>query len=79
MKAKRKRVRTKAHIRAIKRKRDTHSQSIFLAFILSILAVSAYFAYTFLYQPPNQSSIEPTLQFKPENPNPQLKAAIVDI
>jgi len=31
-----------------------------------------------LHSPSEQTLINPTLQFKPDNPNPQLKAAIVD-
>jgi hypothetical protein len=78
MKAKKKRVGTKAQIRAVKERERRIATAIFLAFILLIIIFSAYFTYTFLNQSPDQSLIEPTLQFKPENPNPQLKAAIID-
>jgi hypothetical protein len=78
MKAKKKRVGTKAEIRAVKERERRTAMTIFLAFILLIVIFSAYFTYTFLNQSPDQSLIEPTLQFKPENPNPQLKAAIID-
>ena len=42
--------------------------AVFLAFILLIVTVSAYFTYTFLSQPQSQTN----------NPTSELKAAIVD-
>jgi hypothetical protein len=77
MKAKEKRVGTKAQIKAMKEKERRIATAIFLTIILLALIFSAYFAYTLLAQP-SQDIIQPRLQFKPENPNPQLKAAIVD-
>jgi len=77
MKAKEKRVGTKAQIRAEKEKERRIATAIFLTIILLAVSFSAYFAYTLLVQP-SQNLIEPSLQFKPENPNPLLKAAIVD-
>ena len=69
MKAKKKRVGTKAQIRAMKERERRIAIAIFLAFILLIVIFSAYFTYTFLNQPQNQTT----------NPaSSQLKAAIVD-
>lgn len=73
MKAKKKRVGTKAQISA---------RAILLIIILSSVAFSAYFGYTILSSSSEISLIEPTRQFKPENPNPELspgpRAAIID-
>lgn len=77
MKAEKKRVGTKAQIRAMKEKERRITTVIFLTIILLAVGFSAYFACTLLAQP-SQNLIEPSLQFKPENPNPLLKAAIVD-
>jgi len=77
MKTEKKRVGTKAEIRAIKNRERRIATAIFLTIILLAISFSAYFAYTLLAQP-SHNLIEPSLQFKPENPNPQLKAAIVD-
>jgi hypothetical protein len=77
MNAKKKRVGTKAQVIALKEKERRIATAIFLTIILLALIFSAYFAYTLLAQP-SQDIIQPSLQFKPENPNPQFKAAIVD-
>ena len=69
MKTEKKRVGTKAEIRAIKNRERRMLTAIFLAFILLILILSSYFTYNFLNQPQNQTT----------NPaSSQLKAAIVD-
>jgi len=69
MKAEKKRVGTKAQIRASKERERRIATAIFLAFILLIVIFSAYFTYNFLNQPQNQT----------RNPaSSQLKAAIVD-
>jgi len=78
MKAEKKRVGIKAQIRAEKERGRRVATVIFLAIILASAALSAYFGYTILNPSTPLNSIEPTLQFKPENPNPKLKAAIVD-
>ena len=78
MKAEKKRVGIKAQIRAEKERGRRVATAIFLAIILASAALSAYFGYTILNPSTPLNSIEPTLQFKPENPNPNLKAAIVD-
>jgi hypothetical protein len=78
MKAEKKRAGIKAQIRAEKERGRRVATAIFLAIILASAALSAYFGYTILNPSTPLSSIEPTLQFKPENPNPKLKAAIVD-
>jgi len=73
MKAKKKRVGTKAQITAIKERERRIATAIFLASILLIVIFSAYFTYTSLNQPQNQTT-NPT-----SNPaSLQLKAAIVD-
>lgn len=69
MKTKKKRVGTKAEIRAIKNRERRMATAIFLAFILLIVIISSYFTYNFLNQPQNQTT-NPTFS--------QLKAAIVD-
>lgn len=76
--AKKKQLGTKAQIRAEKGKEKLIATAIFLAVILSSLVFSAYFGYMLLNPSLDLGFIDPTLQFKPENPNPGLKAAIVD-
>lgn len=76
--AKKKQLGTKAQIRAEKDKERRIATAIFLAIILLAAAFSLYFGYTILNSSPSLSFSGPTLQFKPENPNPELKAAIVD-
>jgi hypothetical protein len=69
MKTEKKRVGTKAEIRAIKNRERRIATAIFLVFILLIVVFSSYFTYNFLNQPQNQTT----------NPaSSQLKAAIVD-
>jgi hypothetical protein len=69
MKAKKKRIGTKAQIRATEERERHIATAIFLTFILLIIIISAYFTHTFLNQPQNQTT-SPT--------SPQLKAAILD-
>jgi len=78
MKAEKKRVGTKAQIGPEKGRERRIAKAIFLIIILSSVAFSVYFGYTILSSSPDVSFIKPTRQFKPENPNPELKAAIVD-
>jgi len=78
MKAEKKRVGIKAQIRAEKGRERRVATAVILAIILVSAALSAYFGYTILNPSTPPNSNEPTLQFKPENPNPELKAAIVD-
>jgi hypothetical protein len=69
MKTEKKRVGTKAEIKALKERERHMTTAILLAFVLSIVAFSSYFTYNFLNQPQNQTT----------NPaSSQLKAAIVD-
>jgi hypothetical protein len=75
---KKKRVGTKAQIGVEKESERRTATAIFLAIILLAAAFSIYFGYTILNSSPSLSFGGPTLQFKPENPNPELKAAIVD-
>jgi hypothetical protein len=78
MKAEKKRGGTKAQIRVMKEKERRMATAIFLATILLVVVFSAYFAYTLLTQSSDQGLTESSSQLKPENPNSQLKAAIVD-
>jgi hypothetical protein len=78
MKAKKKCAGAKAQFRAMKERERRISIAIFLSIILTMVILSAYFAYTILDQPSEESSFKPSLQFKPENSTSQLKAAIVD-
>ena len=85
MNAKKKRLGTKAQIRAEKERERKIATAIFTALILIIIIFSAYFGYQIFSSLPNLSSTSnenllpaPTQQFKPANPNPELKAAIVD-
>jgi hypothetical protein len=75
---KKKQLGTKAQIRAEKIKERRIAMAIFLTVILLATAFSVYFGYTILNSSPSLNFIEPTLQFKPENPKPELEAAIVD-
>jgi hypothetical protein len=68
MKTEKKRVGTKARIRAMKERQGRIAAALFLSIILLIVVFSVYFNYTFMTQPSNQ----------PNNPVFQLKAAIVD-
>jgi len=79
MKAKKKRLGTKAEIRAEKERERRIAAAIFLAFILIALAFSTYFAYLIFFQSSIDNALpKPTLQFKPAVPNPEFKVAIVD-
>lgn len=83
MKSEKKRVGTKAQFKAMKERERRIATAILLAIILLTIALSAYFTYTILNssaenQPSEQDLVEPSLQFKPETPNTELRAAIVD-
>lgn len=83
MNAERKPVGTKTRIRAEKGRERRIATAIFLVIILFCVAFSAYFVYTILSSSsagssPDLGFIKPTRQFNPENPNPELKAVIVD-
>jgi hypothetical protein len=82
MNAKKKHLSTKAEIRAEKERQRRIATVIFAALILIVIVFSAYFGYQILSSssPSEEETTlpEPSLQFKPENPNPLLKAAIVD-
>jgi FlaG/FlaF family flagellin (archaellin) len=68
VKAERKRIGTKAEIRALKEREKHIASAILIAVILTVLVLSAYFGYTFLTQSSNPIN----------NPTPESKAAIVD-
>lgn len=78
MKAKKKPLGTRAQIRAGKEKSRRIATAIFLLIILSTVTISVYFACTILSPSTSFSFPEPTIQFKPENANPEFRAAIVD-
>jgi hypothetical protein len=79
MKGKKKPLGTKAQVRAMKERRRHIATAIFLTLISTMLVLSTYFAYTILSgQSSEQKFVEPSLQFRPENPNLHLEAAIVD-
>jgi hypothetical protein len=78
MKAKKKPLGTGAQVKSEKERERRIATAIFLAIILLAAAFSVYFGYTILNSSANLNFIEPTLQFKPENPDPELKAVIVD-
>ncbi len=69
---------TKAQIKSEKERERRIATAIFLAIILLAAAFSVYFGYTILNSSPELSVASPASQFKPENANPDLKAAIVD-
>jgi len=69
MKAQKKRLGTKAKIRAEKERERRIATAIFSALILTVIMLSAYFGYSFLNQPQEQT-------INPESTQP--KAAIVD-
>jgi len=76
MKAKKKRLGTKAKIRAEKEKERKIATTIFLALMLLLLVFSAYFGYTFLNQPQSQTISPEPSELKTKSS--ELKAAIVD-
>jgi hypothetical protein len=69
MKAKKKSIRTKAQIRAMKERKRRITTAIFLPFILLIVAISAYFTYSFINQSPNQPT-KPTPLIESSNSRP---------
>jgi len=69
---------TKARVQAYKKRLTYIGHAIIIGILVAIIAVSSFFLYSMLNSPPEQTLINPTLQFTPDNPNPQLKAAIVD-
>jgi hypothetical protein len=78
MKAKKKPLGTRAQVKSEKERERRIATTIFLAIILLATVFSVYFGYTILNSSPSLSSSGPALQFNPENPDPELKAAIVD-
>ena len=79
MKAGRKRVATRAKTR-MRRRQRRKTLVICLAVISLVIGVSVYFVQTFLssISESQYELIDPSIQFKPENPNPEREAAIVD-
>jgi hypothetical protein len=82
MNAKKKRLSTKALIRAEKERQRRIATATFTALILIAILFSAYFGYQILFSSSlseEETTLpEPTLQFKPTEFNSELKAAIVD-
>jgi len=69
---------TKARVQAYKKKLAYIGHAIIVSTLITVIAVSSFLLYSMLNSPSEQTPINPTLQFQPSNPNPQLKAAIVD-
>lgn len=81
MKAEKGYLGARAEVGATKGRERRIVTAILLIFTLSMVMLSAYFAYTILNPLVGQSFVEPikpTVQFRPENSNSQLEAAIVD-
>jgi hypothetical protein len=78
MMVKKKLLETKVQAIALKERQRRVVTAIFLIFILSMFILSAYFACIILNPLFSESFVKPALQFKPENPNSKLKAALVD-
>jgi hypothetical protein len=70
---KKKHLGIKAQIRAEKSRERRIAAAILLIVIFFCVVLSAYFGYTILNSSLGLNLIEPTLQFKPENSNPELK------
>jgi len=75
MKDKKKPKGTKAKVQAYKKRIAYIGHTIIVAILVSIIAVSSFFLYSMLFSPSEQTPIS---QFKPDNSDSQLKAAIVD-
>jgi hypothetical protein len=73
-----KRFGTKAQISAERERERRITTAIFLLVILLAAAFSVYFGYTILRPSSGLGFTGPTVTFKSENANPELKAAIVD-
>jgi len=75
-----KKLGTRAKVRAEKERERLVASAVFLAIILTAAALSAYFVYLILYPSSDEDDAlpQPTLQFKPLEPNSELKAVIVD-
>jgi hypothetical protein len=80
MKAEKKGVGTKAQLRAVKERERRVGLAVTIALLIIIILVSGFLIYLMCYSPSGEVGAlpEPTLEFKPANFNPELKAAIVD-
>jgi len=68
-----------SRIERAKRKTKNLAKTIFLVLISTLIILSVYFGYQLLNSPQYGNSLpEPTQRFMPDEPNPNLKAAIVD-
>jgi hypothetical protein len=78
MKAEKKRLGV-SRIERAKRKTKNLAETIFLVLISTLIILSVYFGYQLLNSPQYGNGLpEPTQRFMPDEPNPNLKAAIVD-
>jgi hypothetical protein len=80
MKARKKPLGTRAQIEAMKERERRLALTVTVALIIVIILVSGFLIYSMSYSPSEEAGTlpEPTLQFKPANSNPELKAAVVD-
>lgn len=78
MKDRKKTKGTKARVQEYKKRVTYIGHAIIVAILVGIIAVSGFFLYSMLYSSSEQTPINPTSQFNPDNLNSQLKAAIVD-
>jgi len=69
---------TKARVQAYKKRLAYIGHSIIIGILITLVAISSSLLYSMLNSPSEQSPINPTLQITPDNPDSQLKAAIVD-
>ena len=69
---------TKARVQAYKKRLMYIGHATIVAVLVGIIIVSGFFLYSMLYPSSEQNPVNPTFQFKPENPDSKSKAAIVD-
>ena len=75
MKTGKSRIGTKAHVQAVRERERRMVATIFVAIVLVIILISAYFAYSFMNQQPSQHI---NLEDQETNSGNSFKAAIVD-
>jgi len=79
MKVKEKPVGTKAQIRAMEEREGRRALTVAIALLIIIIFVSGFIIYSTFYSSSEEDALpEPTLQFRPTNFNPELKATVVD-
>lgn len=79
MKTKKKRIGTKAQIRAMKEKERRISLIIAVTLLAALILFTSFYVYTTLLAPSEDGALPaPTLQFRPESNSSKLEAMIVD-